>query len=183
MPLKPIALYINRDIASPPQGSLLGALRWQVPMAIFAVGCVWGSGPRAIAQPAAQPAAVAQRQVIAQRVYEPVPLVPNQLITDKLTDKDIPTGQGGYARDYRLDLKQGAQLAIDLTSDNFDTIVSLMAADGSTLAENDDGPDGTTNSLLFYRISKPGTYYVRVRAFGELAAGNFKLKVTLLKPE
>jgi hypothetical protein len=119
----------------------------------------------------------------AQKVYVPVPMVPGTTITDKLTDKDIPTGQGGYARDYVLQLKEGAQLAIDLTSDNFDTIVSLMAADGSTLAENDDGPDGTTNSLLFTRITKPGTYSIRVRAFGELAGGNFKLKVTLLKPE
>lgn len=119
----------------------------------------------------------------AQKVYVPVPMVPGTTITDKLTDKDIPTGQGGYARDYVLQLKEGAQLAIDLTSDNFDTIVSLMAADGSTLAENDDGPDGTTHSLLFTRITKSGAYSIRVRAFGELAGGNFKLKVTLLKPE
>jgi hypothetical protein len=122
-------------------------------------------------------------RAMAQKVYEPVPIAPGKPITDKLTDRDIPTGQGGYARDYVLRLEAKSQLAIDLTSDNFDTIVSLMAVDGSTLAENDDGPDGSTNSLLFYRISKPGIYYVRVRAFGELANGNFKLKVTPLKPE
>jgi hypothetical protein len=120
---------------------------------------------------------------VAQKVYAPVPITPSKPIADKLTDQDIPTGQGGYARDYILQLKDSTQLAIDLTSDNFDTIVSLMAADGSTLAENDDGPDGSTNSLLFMRVPKAGTYYVRVRAFGELADGNFKLKVTLLKPE
>jgi hypothetical protein len=115
------------------------------------------------------------------RIYNPIPLIPGQVITDKLSDKDIPTGQGGFARDYILQLKEGSQLAIDLTSENFDTIVSLIAADGTTIAENDDGPDGTTNSLLFTRITKPGIYYIRVRAFGEISAGNFKLKVTLLK--
>jgi hypothetical protein len=115
------------------------------------------------------------------RFYNPIPLIPGTSITDKLTEKDIPTGQGGFARDYVLEVKEGSQLAIDLTSDNFDTIVSLLAADGSTVAENDDGPDGSTNSLLFIRVARSGTYYIRVRSFGEVAGGNFKLKVTLLK--
>jgi hypothetical protein len=124
-------------------------------------------------------AAVAQ----SSKVYEPIPISPGKQVTDKLSNKDIPTGQSGFARDYVLELKEGAQLAIDLTSENFDTILTLMGADGATVAENDDGPDGSTNSLLFTRISKTGTYYIRVRAFGELAGGNFKLKVTLLKPQ
>lgn len=115
------------------------------------------------------------------RFYNPIPLTPGTTISDKLTEKDIPTGQGGFARDYVLKVKEGSQLAIDLTSDNFDTLVSLLAADGSTIAENDDGPDGSTNSLLFIRVTRSGTYYIRVRSFGEVADGNFKLKVTLLK--
>lgn len=115
------------------------------------------------------------------RFYNPIPLTPGTTISDKLTEKDIPTGQGGFARDYVLKVQEGSQLAIDLTSDNFDTLVSLLAADGSTVAENDDGPDGSTNSLLFIRVTRSGTYYIRVRSFGEVADGNFKLKVTLLK--
>jgi len=128
-------------------------------------------------------AAIHPVKVTAQnRIYNAIPITPGTIITDKLTDRDIPTGQGGFARDYVLDLKEGSQLAIDLTSDNFDTIVTLIGSDGATIAENDDGPDGSTNSLLFTRITKSGTYYIRVRAFGEVAGGNFKLKVTLLKP-
>ncbi|MBW4578743.1 MAG: PPC domain-containing protein [Tildeniella nuda ZEHNDER 1965/U140] len=115
-------------------------------------------------------------------LYKPISITSGKTITDKLTDKDIPTGQGGFARDYVLSLKEGDQLSIDLTSENFDTIVALIGSDGSTIAENDDGPDGSTSSLLFTRITKAGTYFIRVRAFGELAGGNFKLKVTLLKP-
>lgn len=134
------------------------------PLALLAVG--WGSL-----------AAIGQT-----RIYQPAPITPGKTLTDKLSDKDIPTGQGGFARDYVLQLREGTQIAIDLTSENFDTIVALMGGDGSTIAENDDGPDGSTNSLLFTRITKPGTYFVRVRAFGELAGGNFKLRVTLLKP-
>jgi hypothetical protein len=116
-------------------------------------------------------------------VYKPIPLTPGKNIVDKLSNKDIPTGQGGFSRDYVVTLQPGNQLAIDLASENFDTIVYLIASDGTTVAENDDGPDGTTNSLLFTRITKPGTYYIRVRSFGEVAAGNFTLKVTMLKPQ
>lgn len=116
------------------------------------------------------------------KVYVPVPIAPGKPAADTLTEKDIPTGQGGFARDYSIALKEGDQVAIDLSSDNFDTIVTLMAADGSTVAENDDGPDGSTNSLLFTRIPKSGSYIIRVRAFGESSGGPFTLKVTRLKP-
>lgn len=116
------------------------------------------------------------------RSYTPTPLTPGKTVVERLSNQDIPTGQGGFARDYILQLKEGDQLAIDLTSDRFDTIVYLIASDGTTVAENDDGPDGTTNSLLFTRINKTGQYYIRVRSFGEVVEGNFKLKVTLLKP-
>lgn len=118
----------------------------------------------------------------AQTFYKPIPIASGKTLIDKLTDRDLPTGQGGFARDYVLPLKEGDQLSIDLTSENFDSIVSLIGSDGATVAENDDGPDGSTNSLLFTRVTKTGTYFIRVRAFGELAGGNFKLKVTLLKP-
>lgn len=116
-------------------------------------------------------------------VYAPIPLTPGKNVLDKLSNRDIPTGQGGFARDYIVPLQAGSQLAIDLASENFDTLVYLIASDGTTVAENDDGPDGTTNSLLYARIAKTGTYYIRVRSFGEVAAGNFTLKVTLLKPQ
>ena len=81
-----------------------------------------------------------------------------------------------------MKLNDGDQVAIDLISENFDTIVTLLASDGSTVAENDDGPDGSTNSLLFSRINETGDYIVRVRAFGETGGGAFTLKVTRLRP-
>ncbi|NEQ69394.1 MAG: peptidase [Symploca sp. SIO1B1] len=115
-------------------------------------------------------------------LYRPIQIPDSKEISDILSDKDIPTGDGGFARDYTVQLKEGDQVSVDLISDNFDTIITLMASDGSKVAENDDGPDGTTNSLLFYRISETGKYIIRVRAFGETGGGNFKLKVTRLKP-
>jgi hypothetical protein len=117
------------------------------------------------------------------RVYSPLPLTFGKATSDKLSNKDIPTGQGGFARDYVVQLQAGDQITIDLTSEDFDTMVYLIASNGTTVGENDDGPDGTTNSLLFSRIVRAGTYYIRVRSFGEVGAGRYNLKVTLLKPQ
>jgi len=119
----------------------------------------------------------------AQEMYQPIPLPPgNPEIEDTLTTADIPTGEGGFARDYRLDLEADERISIEVTSEEFDTVVLLIADDGTTVARNDDGPDGTTNSLLFARIVEGGRYVVRVRAFGDTGGGEFALKLTRLQP-
>jgi hypothetical protein len=125
--------------------------------------------------------AIANPATAQLRLYNPVSISSEKEIADTLTAKDIPTGEGGFARDYYLQLQKGDQVAIDLTSDEFDTMLMLIAEDGSTVAENDDGPDGSTNSLLFSRITENGNYIVRVRAFGETSGGKFNLKLTRLK--
>ncbi|MGF1587987.1 MAG: PPC domain-containing protein [Pleurocapsa sp.] len=116
------------------------------------------------------------------KIYNPPAISSETEVSDTLTKDDIPTGDGGFARDYFVQLEKGDQVAIDLTSDNFDSMVMLIADDGVTIAENDDGPDGTTNSLLFSRITEAGRYIVRVKAFGDTSGGKFTLKLTRLKP-
>jgi len=116
------------------------------------------------------------------RVYNPISMNAGVEISDSLSDQDIPTGEQGFARDYVINLTKGDQVAIDLSSDSFDTVIVLLASDGTTVGQNDDGPDGTTNSLLFVRVKETGRYIVRVRAFGPTGSGAFKLKVSRLRP-
>ncbi len=127
------------------------------------------------------PVGLAADQPSKQPVYTPLPLTLGHDLTDTLSDRDIPTGQGGFARDYQVTLKAGDQIAVDLVSEVFDPMVVLMTKEGIPIAENDDGPDGTPNSLLFMRIVKSGIYIIRVRSFGETTGGPFKLTVTPLK--
>jgi hypothetical protein len=141
----------------------------------FSFALLFGATLMAVSLTAA--AAKAQNQL-----YNPIPMPPTNEVSETLTDKDIPIEKGGFARDYVIDLSAGDQVAIDLTSESFDTILTLLASDGSTVGENDDGPDGSTNSLLFTRITEAGRYIVRVRAFGATSGGDFKLKVTRLRP-
>ncbi|PSO48621.1 MAG: peptidase [Cyanobacteria bacterium SW_9_44_58] len=115
-------------------------------------------------------------------LYNPVILPINRSISDELSAQDIPTGEGGVARDYQVKLEKGNQISIDVKSEDFDSIVLLIASDGTTVAENDDGPEGTTNSLLFTRITESGRYIIRVRAFGKTGGGEFTLKLTRLQP-
>lgn len=122
-------------------------------------------------------------KAVAQTVlYNPIQMPKSNEITDTLSQGDIPTGFGGFARDYTVYLEDGDQVAIDLISDEFDTLVTLMGPDGNTVSENDDGPDGTTNSLLFARITESGTYTVRVRSYAGQGTGEFFLKVARLRP-
>ncbi|MEL6494792.1 MAG: PPC domain-containing protein [Cyanobacteria bacterium J06623_7] len=116
------------------------------------------------------------------KIYNPPAITSASEISDVLTQDDIPTGDGGFARDYFVELEKDDQVTIDLISDNFDSMVMLIAGDGAKIAENDDGPDGTTNSLLFSRIKESGKYIVRVRAYGDTSGGKFTLKLTRLKP-
>lgn len=116
-----------------------------------------------------------------ETVYSPIPLPDSREISDVLSPSDIPTGFGGFARDYTVKLEDGDQVAIDVLSDEFDTLVTLMNKDGATVGENDDGPDGSTNSLLFARITETGIYTVRVRSYAGQGAGSFVLKVARLR--
>ncbi|MEB3118808.1 MAG: PPC domain-containing protein [Limnothrix sp.] len=118
----------------------------------------------------------------ASPTYQPGTISSSSELNDTLSTKDIPTGQGGFARDYKISLTAGDRVEITASSDSFDTVLMLIADDGSSVAENDDGPDGGTNSLIFTSIQNTGEYVVRVQTFGKAVGGPFKLKVTRLQP-
>lgn len=120
------------------------------------------------------------REASAQ-LYNPATLSSEE-INDTLSVADIPTGFGGFAKDYVVNLEAGDQITIDAVSNEFDTLVTLMDANGITVSENDDGPDGTTNSLLFARISEGGKYTIRVRSYSGDGGGSFSLKLARLRP-
>lgn len=120
------------------------------------------------------------RQAAAQ-LYNPIPLDSTE-ISDTLSKADIPTGVGGFAKDYVINLEAGDQITIDAISEEFDTLVTLMDANGLIVNENDDGPDGSTNSLLFARINESGKYTVRVRSYAGDGEGPFSVKLARLRP-
>ncbi|MBE9179130.1 pre-peptidase [Oculatella sp. LEGE 06141] len=155
--------------------------RLRLPFVVSATVCALGfSAATVSAQESVAQQPPTQRS--STPMYNPMPMPAANEVTDTLSEKDIPTGFGGFARDYLTTFNEGDHVVIDLISDEFDTIITLIAPDGSTLGENDDGPDGTTNSLLFARITRPGSYILRVRPYAGQGLGTFNLKVTRLRP-
>ncbi len=124
------------------------------------------------------PDAIAQAR---SSVYKPAAISSGVDVNDMLTDKDIPTGQKGFARDYILEAQKDERLEITVTSGNFDTVLSLLDSKGDVIAENDDAVSDSTNSLIFFKVRQSGSYTVRVSSFGGSSGGKFTLKVNKLR--
>jgi len=118
----------------------------------------------------------------ADELYNPQGLPSSGSINGVLSEAGIPTGMGGYAYDYVVNLNEGDRVEIEAFSDSFDTILTLIGPDGSTIAENDDSTDGSTNSLMYTRLTQSGRYTIRVRAFGAAGEGPFTVNLVRLRP-
>nr|WP_242018433.1 PPC domain-containing protein [Pseudanabaena sp. FACHB-1998] len=115
-------------------------------------------------------------------VYKPTAIGSGVEVNDILTDKDIPTGQKGFARDYLISAQKDERLEITVNAGSFDTVLSLIDSKGEVISENDDAIGDTTNSLIFFKVRQSGSYIVRVSSFGGSSGGKFTLKVTKLRP-
>ena len=79
----------------------------------------------------------------------------------------------------------GTRVQIDMTSDDFDTYVVLLAeSDPATpLAEDDDGGPEGTNSRLFHTLPADGAYRIQARSFAPGGTGAYVLTVIEAEPE
>lgn len=85
--------------------------------------------------------------------------------------------------EWHLTLDEGQTVQIELESDEFDTILDLLGADGALITSNDDiaFPDNR-NSRIIYTATASGTYTLRIRSFGsDNPEGSYTLSVTELQ--
>lgn len=78
-------------------------------------------------------------------------------------------------QDWILSLADPGELRLDARSGNFDTVLEVFDTGGGLLAENDDSPEGGTDSMII-RDFAPGDYCVSVRGFAG-AGGTLDLTV------
>jgi tetratricopeptide (TPR) repeat protein len=78
-------------------------------------------------------------------------------------------------QEYTLDISEGDVLAIIVTSEDFDTVVSLVAPDGEEVAFNDDF-GGTLNSRIVYTATASGNYTIVAKSF-DGQGGDYSLEV------
>jgi hypothetical protein len=81
---------------------------------------------------------------------------------------------------YALDLTEATVVGFDLRSGAFDTVLAIVDAFGVVIAENDDAPGGTDSSLV--AVLEPGSYEVRVSAYGAAGGGDFELSLVRYVP-
>jgi len=74
------------------------------------------------------------------------------------------------------------RVRIDLSSDDFDTVVALLDGNESALAEDDDGAGEGTNSRLTHTLRRDGDLLVEVKAFGD-GSGAYRLSLTEVAAE
>ncbi|MGF1521928.1 MAG: tetratricopeptide repeat protein [Leptolyngbyaceae cyanobacterium] len=78
-------------------------------------------------------------------------------------------------QEYPIDVEAGDVVAIVLTSEDFDTVLTLLGPDGEEVAFNDDF-GGTLNSRIVYSAKVSGTYTVITKSF-DGQGGSYDLEV------
>lgn len=99
-------------------------------------------------------------------------------IADESESQIILQDQGTIVpaqQEYPLSVNQGDVLAIIMTSEDFDTVLSLLGPDGEEVASNDDF-GGTLNSRIVYSAATAGEYTVVTKSF-DGQGGDYDLEV------
>jgi PQQ-like domain len=100
---------------------------------------------------------------------EPTPISIGQTVNGNLTTSDCPLDDGTFFDAYSFSGTAGQQVAVLMTSSQFDTFLFLNRPDGSTLAVDDDGGGGTNSRIppgsSFITLPTTGTYTIWANAF------------------
>lgn len=96
-------------------------------------------------------------------------------VSGTITNEDV-------ADAYTFEGNTGESIEVDLnaTSGSLDTLVVLLDANGNRVADNDDGPDGTTDSQLTTILPNTGSYTLVATRYGQTIGGtegNYSMSV------
>lgn len=108
-----------------------------------------------------------------------------QTVSGDLTTSDCRSpikGNQYYADRYSFNASAGQQIALQLTSSEFDTHVYLLGTGGQTLSNDDDGGGGTNSRIPagngFFTLPSNGTYIIEVSSSLENKTGKYTLSLT-----
>ncbi len=108
--------------------------------------------------------------VSAKQTGKPIRASGGPITLGEMRSGNLRRGQ----HDYVLEARAGQRVQIALTSDDFDTVLRITGPDGFVL-ENDDGPDGTLDSLIRALLPAAGQYRVSVTSFDDTGSGEYRL--------
>ncbi|WAC58549.1 PPC domain-containing protein [Brevundimonas sp. SL130] len=111
------------------------------------------------------------------------PIAIGDSLDGNLNEDTGANDEGQRAEFYRFSVTAGQRVAIELSSKDFDTYLTLRkASDNSVVAEDDDGAGSGTDSRIAQTLEDAGDYVVEARAFSGDGEGRFKLKLEEVAP-
>jgi tetratricopeptide (TPR) repeat protein len=117
--------------------------------------------------------ALATPTQVAQSVTSRTP----QTLTGRLdSNSAILEDDDSYYETHTFEGQEGETLTITLSSGDFDTYLLLKAPTEETIAQNDDGTDGT-NSQIVVTLPTTGTYTVIANSYEAGETGNYSLEI------
>ena len=117
----------------------------------------------------------------------PTPISIGQTINGNLTTSACPLGDGTFYDAYSFTATAGQQIAVSMTSSQFNTYLFLAGPDESILAENNDGGGGTNSRIPagsgFITLQAAGTYTIGANAFDSAdTTGSYSLTLSAPVP-
>jgi Bacterial pre-peptidase C-terminal domain len=97
-----------------------------------------------------------------------------------LSSSDEQRDDGQRLDIYSVELDRNQLIQIDVTSNDFDTVLLFANSDGDVIASNDDISQNNLNSRLSHRASSSGRYLIGVSSFQSSDRGLYQLRVTSL---
>jgi Zn-dependent protease with chaperone function len=84
---------------------------------------------------------------------------------------------GSFYDQYTFTGDTNQSIKIYLESQDFDTYMMLLDAEGNKVAENDDGSEDNSNSFLHVTLPQKNTYRVVVNSYGSQNQGKYNFRV------
>ncbi len=111
----------------------------------------------------------------------PAPLTLGQPVQGELTSSDpTSSARSGRADRYSFSAQAGQQVQITMVSEELDTYLYLLDANGTQLAYDDDSL-GNLDSRIRHTFGTAGTYTIEATAFSE-GLGNYTLAAAVWEP-
>ena len=95
---------------------------------------------------------------------------------------ELVAQDNSFVDTYTFDTKEGFQIKVDMTSNDFDTYLMLQGPNLENLGQNDDIEEGNTNSSLTLVAPSSGTYTVSANSQASGMTGAYQVHVVASKP-
>ncbi|NEQ97795.1 MAG: tetratricopeptide repeat protein, partial [Cyanothece sp. SIO2G6] len=106
-------------------------------------------------------------------------ITPNT-ITGQLDGNSNTLNDGSYFNVHTFEGQAGEFINIEMVSEEFDTYLLLRGPDGQTIAQDDDGGNGDTNSRIVMTLPTTGIYQILSNTYSAGTAGQYTLTWQLI---